>query len=124
MNRTKDIATWDNGQSDSSVGLRDDTSRPEFKYLYAVRDDIFDLDTPGCSAFFGINNIPHTSEVYDNFYQYVTVNLGNGYQTCSDTNTWSYTAQVDVDNPTNKVQLNSLSTSLITLPTTPHYQQR
>jgi len=123
MNRTADVSIWDNGQSDKQ-GLWDDTSPVVFRYLYSIADDIFDLDTPACSAFFGITDIPHTSEVYDNFYQYVTVNLGYGWQTCSDTNTWSYTARVDVDNPTNKVQLNSLSTSLIYLPSSPYYQER
>jgi hypothetical protein len=123
MKRTKLTATWDNGQSDSPAG-GDDTSFPQFKHLNPTNGDIFDLDTPGCSAVLSGTNIIQTAEVYEDFYEYVTVNLGNGDQTCSDTNTWSYTAQVDVDNPTNKVQLNSLSTSLITLPTTPHYSQR
>ena len=66
-------------------------------------------------------NINHNAETYDNFYQYVTVKLGGSAQTCSVVRTWSYAARVNDDNPTNKVQLNSLSTSLITLPTGPFY---
>lgn len=78
----------------------------------------------GCSVDLSGTTINHTAEVYDNFYEYATVNLGNGQQICSETNTWSYTAQVDVDATNNKVQLNAVSTSLITLPITPHYTTR
>jgi hypothetical protein len=126
MKRTRIVIAWDNGgspsQSDPPPGVYD-ANNPDSKYLNPVNGDIFGLDAPGCSTSLPLTTINHTAEVYDNFYQYVTVNLGNGDQTCSATNTWSYTAQVDVD-AINKVQLNSLSTSLITLPTSPHYPHR
>lgn len=84
---------------------------------------MFDLDAPGCSLWAG-TLITHTAEVYDNFYEYLTVNLGGVYQTCSDTNTWSYQVQVDLD-ATNKVQLNVLSLSLISpIPANSAYQRR
>lgn len=135
MKRTRVVIAWDNGGNYNSgvwesgptisnplPGV-DDANNADDKYLNPANGDIFGLDAPGCSEHFSGTFIIHTSECYDDFYQYVTVNLGNGDQTCSDTNTWSYTAQVDVD-ATNKVQLNALSTSLITLPTSPNYTHR
>jgi hypothetical protein len=122
MKRWRSIAAWDNGQS-ASPDAGDDTSPSDLKFLNPAKGDIFDLDTPGCSIFFG-TRIQRTAEVYDNFYQYVTVRLGGRETLCSDFRMWSYTAQVDVDNPTNKVQLNSIQSSLINLPTQPHYPQR
>jgi hypothetical protein len=135
MHRTKEVITWDNGGNYNSgfwtAGPSisnpppgaDDTSHAEWKYLNPTNGDIFDLDGPGCSVDLSGTNIIHTAEVYDNFFEYTTVNLGSAEQVCSTTNTWSYTAQVDID-ATNKVQLNSLSTSLITLPTTSNYTNR
>jgi hypothetical protein len=125
MKRTRIVIAWDNGGL-PSVSYpppgTDDTSPNSVKCLNPANGDIFDLDAPGCSVDLSGTTINHTAEVYANFFEYVTVNLG-GNQVCSDTNTWSYTAQVDVD-ATNKVQLNSLSTSLITLPTASQYTQR
>ena len=139
MKRTRVVIAWDNGgsylygstnnawQSQPAVynpppGVYD-ANNPTTKYLSPVNGDIFALDVPGCSIDIAGTGIFHTSEVYDNFYQYVTVNIGNVNITCSDTNFWSYEAQVDVD-ATNKVQLNSLTNSLITLPSSPHYTHR
>jgi len=130
LKRTAVAIAWDNsgsptyttGGSNPPSG-QDDTGGDYFKYLNTTNGDTFDLDWPACPIL--SSQIPnHTSEVYDNFYEYVTINLGSGDQLCSTTNTYSYTAQIDFDATTNKVQLNSLSASLITLPTTPHYTQR
>jgi hypothetical protein len=79
------------------------------------------LDVPGFSIdrFVSIN---HTAEVYDNFYEWVTIDLGQTEQVCSYTNTWNYQARIDVDATDNTVQLNSLSTGLINpLPTNSFY---
>ena len=125
MKRTKIKIAWDNGGLPSSSALppgADDTSPTFAKYLNPANGDIFDLDGPGCSNTLGLG-VNHTAELYENFYERVTVNLGGGDQTCSATNTWSYQAQVDVD-ATNKVEFNSLSTSSITIPTTSHYTHR
>ena len=126
MKRTRVVIAWDNGGSPAVLNPLPgeyDANNEDAKYLNPVKGDMFGLDAPGCAIDLSGTTIDHTAEVYDNFFQYVTVNFGNGDQICSNTNTWSYTAQVDID-ATNKVQLNSLSTSLITLPTTPHFQQR
>jgi hypothetical protein len=90
-------------------------------YVKPINGDIFDLDTPACSVYFG-KDVAHTAEIFENFYEYVTVNLGNGVQICSDTNNYSYMAQVDADAAV--VRTNVLSTSLITLPPGPYYQPR
>jgi len=129
MKRTVIAEFWDNGGSPSSTtggtilpSAQDDTGIPRVKYLNPIHGDIFDLDWPGCPSSFG-TNINHTAEIYGNFYEYVTVNLGSGDQLCSSTNTYSYEAQIDNDT-TNKVHLNSLSTSLITLTNSPYYTHR
>jgi hypothetical protein len=129
MRRTWISIFWNNGTNspfDITGGTippspENDTANSAFKSLYPTYGDIFDLDFPGCPDTFG-TNINHTAECYDNFYEYVTVNLGNGDQVCSSTNTYSYEAQIDGD--AGRVDLNSLSTSLITIPTVPHYTQR
>jgi len=119
MKRNRIVTSWDNGGRSTfnpAPGVYD-ASNPYTKALTPVNGAIFSTDTPGCSAVLPNITIDHTAEVYDNFYQFVTVDLGSGAQICSDTQTWSYTAIVDVDDPTNKVQLNTLSTSLINIPT-------
>lgn len=124
MNRIATAIGWINGGSPvvsyQPPGVVDD-SAAWFQFVSATNGEIFDLDGPGCPITGG-TNINHTAEVYDNYYEFVTVYLA-GYQACSDVGNFSYTAQVDVD-ATNKVQLNILSPLLIALPTTPHYTQR
>lgn len=118
---------WDNGgvPSNSNIPLgTNDNSFDESKFLSPATGVLFDLDTPGCSNMLPLTTIVHTSEYYANFYQYVTVNLGGGVQACSATNLWSYSARVDIGNPTNTIQLNSLSTSHITIPTNSFFQTR
>jgi hypothetical protein len=142
LRRTSIVVAWDNGGhyplnqygntngpwtsgpaiSNPSPGV-DDTSQPFAKYLIATNGDIFDLDAPGCSIDLAGTNIIHTAEVYDNFFEYATVNLGGHIQTCSTSNVWSYTAQIDIDS-TNEVPLNAVSASLITIPSSPHYSER
>jgi hypothetical protein len=127
LKRTTIGIGWDNGGESSSSAPppgENDTSPPQSESLTPINDDVFDLDTPGCSDVLPGTNIDHTAEVYDNFYEYLAVKLGNENRTCSTTNTWSYEARVDIDNLTNKVQLNSLSTSLIELPVNSYYQER
>jgi hypothetical protein len=80
-----------------------------FDYQHGV---FFDLDAPGFSGDLEGTQILDTAESYENFWQYVTVNLGNGDQTCSDLKTWSYESQINVDDG-NPVQLNQLSTAPI-----------
>jgi hypothetical protein len=126
MRRTRQVIAWDNGGSPTVVdpqGGKDDTSQSFAKYLNSKNEDMFDLDTPGCGYSDAGTYIDHTAEVYENYYEYVTVNLGSGSEVCSTTNTYSYTAQVDVD-ATNTVRLNLLSTSLINLPTNSFYTSR
>jgi hypothetical protein len=123
MKRTRIAIAWDNGGSPSVSNPpagTDDSGSGYFQYLTPNNGDIFDLDWPGCSFDLPGITINHTAELYCNFYEYVTVNLGNGNQTCSDTNTYSYEAQIDID-ATNKVQMNVLNTSLIALPTNSIY---
>jgi hypothetical protein len=127
MRRTVVCIFWDNGGSPSyrsggttPPSAQGDTGDPYYQYLYPINGDIFDLDWPGCPLGTAIN---HTGECYDNFYEYVTVNLMGIDEVCSTTNTWSYAARVDNDS-TNHVLLNALSTSLITLPTNSYFQSR
>jgi hypothetical protein len=125
MKRTRIVIAWDNGGSPSFSNPppgTNDTSGSFFKYLNPTNGEMFDLDAPGCSLTFQGTFILHTAECYDDFYEYVTINLGNGDQICSETNTWSYMAQVDGD--ASMVRTNVLSTSLITLPTTSYYTHR
>jgi hypothetical protein len=126
MARTRYMIAWDNGVnslSDPPQGVYD-ANNPDTKSLTPIYGAIFSLDAPGCSIFGPGTNIDHSAEVYGDFHQYVTVALGGTVQTCSVVQTWSYMARVDADNPTNKVQANYLSTSLITLPSTPYYSTR
>jgi len=130
LHRTAQFIAWNNGAltaSDTNNFTYDDTSSPE-----ALDEDprsgtstgqIYDLDGPGCPIIQG-TTVNHTSEVYDNFKECATLTLGGVEQPCSDTNTWSYSVQIDIDKSTNKVELNSLTTSLITIPTTSHYTPR
>lgn len=125
-NQTNGFLIWGPGPSldNPSPSGNDDTSHSYQKYLDSTNGLMFDLDAPGCSAVLLNTNIFLTSEAYDNFYEYVTVNFGNGAQVCSFTNTWSYESRVDDDGlTTNRVPLNSLSTSLISLPSTPYYSK-
>jgi hypothetical protein len=126
--RQLNFIAWDNG-----VLTVDNTN--SFTYVDAFAPDwmdldptltggnIYDLDAPSCPIHTGID-INHTSEVYDNFEEFATITLGGVEQPCSNTNTWSYEAQIDDDKTTNQVELNSVSTSLITLPSSPHYTTR
>jgi hypothetical protein len=126
--RHLEYIAWDNGiltavNTNSFTGV--DAFAPDWMDLdpTLTGGNIYDLDAPSCPILMGID-INHTSEVYDDFEEFATVTLGGVEQPCSNTNTWSYTAQVDADNPTNEVQLNSVSTSLISLPSSPHYTTR
>jgi len=125
MKRTTVAIGWDNGGSPSlktggtiPPSPADDTSTvAASQYLNPVNGDIFDLDFPGVIV------ITHTADTYENFYEYTTVNLGNGDQVCSSTNTYSYIGQVDGD--AGSVLTNVLSNSLIsTLPTSSIFSSR
>jgi hypothetical protein len=130
LHRHAQFIAWDNGllsASDTGDFTYDDTSASGWmdqnpKSGTSTRE-IYDLDAPGCPIYGG-TSINHTAEIYDNFKEFATVTLGGLEQPCSNTNTWSCTAQIDADKSTNKVELNSVTTSLITLPTTPHYSYR
>lgn len=94
----------------SAVG---DSGATLFQSLITTNGDIFDLDWPGCPL--GTNGILHTAECYDNFYEYVTLNLGDGDKVCSNTNTYSYESQINT-NAIPQAQVNLISTSLISIP--------
>jgi hypothetical protein len=114
---------WDNGLLTYTSGgaLEVDSSSSGAQYMDPTNGYTFDLDTPGCPYTLGATP-NHTSEVYDNLYEIVSVNLGGINQVCSSYGTFSYSAQIDFD--ATNVNLNSLSTSLINLPTTSYYSKR
>jgi hypothetical protein len=118
---------WDNGiQSIPSIPTGYyDAKNLDTKCLIPESGILFSLDAPACSANGNVRiNIEHTSELYANFYQYVTIRLGGVVKICSDMKNWSYEVQIDVDS-TNKVQANVLSPSLIDpLPTNSIYNTR
>jgi hypothetical protein len=127
MKRRVDVKAWDNGVSSFSQMGRPDVSAPAFvdedpKSGTSTRE-IYDVDAPGCSIGMPGTSINHTAEVYDNFTQFVTVTLDAEVQ-CSDDRLWSYTAWVDVDRASGKVEKNELRLSHIALPASSHYPTR
>ena len=67
--------------------------------------------------------IDHISETYLNFKEWAQVTL-DADERISDKENWSYEARVDVDKANNKVELNILRTSHITIPGAAHYAAR
>jgi hypothetical protein len=139
MRRTVTIKAWDNGghyvnetwQTGPSIDLsnfNDDSA------LFALdltptdtggKDKLYDADPPAVPT--ATVEMHHTSETYVNFTAWAEIDLDATYR-CTDKITYSYQGQVDFDaaNPTTcaEVGLNSLSTSTITIPTSPHYAHR
>jgi len=64
----------------------------------------------------------HTSEAWDNFWEWVTVNIKGNETTVSSEVAWSYTSWVDLDNSV--VNLNQVQVGHIALPQAPHYEKR
>lgn len=144
--RTVQAVAWDNGGH--YTNLNDDTTwaaGPSFQVPAGTNDTsdsdqldlnptsggsvdtIYDEDAPGCPVLRAANSgltIYHTSELYANFTQWVTVTLDTE-QKCSDNAYWSYQARVDVDQPVgSRIDLNELSTQLIDIPDAPFYDPR
>ena len=121
--------TWQAGFAEDSPVDTDDTSNPPQLDLDPSSknhlDKIYDVDAPGCPI--SIDPPKRTAEVYMNFYQRVTVDLGAGDVRCSlwDDGKWSYQAQIDMDKKgANKVDSNVLSSTFVTIPATPKYAKR
>src|SRR6266446_379416 len=116
-------ATWVAGPSVADND-KDDTSGREWTDLDPCSGisnrEIYDLDAPGCSVALAGTTIHHTSEYYGNFTQSVTVTLDTEVQ-CSEDKLWSYTAWVDADKATDKVENNQLSLLHIPIPGASHY---
>jgi hypothetical protein len=113
-----DPTTWAAGPSvQRAAGTDDTTNTPSLRDWDPTSggsvDTIYDTDAPGCSTALDGITIYHTSELYANFTQFVTVTL-DAEETCSDNAVWSYQAQVDVDKDAGKrIDLNKLDTALI-----------
>lgn len=87
------------------------------------------MDAPGCScsSALPLTTIYYTSEHYNNFTQYATVDLPGlaPNKKCSEDVIWSYEGRVDMDKAAgNRVEENKLRLSSITIPSTPHYSKR
>lgn len=127
MKRKATIKGYDNGVRVVDWTDHDDTSKAPWTDLDpksgSSTREIYDLDAPGCSIILSGTTINHTADIYDNFTQWAAVTL-DSEQRCSDEKTWSYTAQVDVDKATGKVEKNELSLSHITVPTSSKYTTR
>jgi hypothetical protein len=126
IKRKVTVKAWDNGVSSVDFTDHDDTSDAfaldvDPKSGTSTRE-IYDIDAPGCSTVLG-TTITHTSEVYANFTQHVTVSLDTETK-CSDDKTWSYVARVDVDKASGKVEQNDLSLSHVAIPGSPQYPHR
>jgi hypothetical protein len=120
MKRKKSKKAFDNGVRTRNVSNEDDTSHASWvdedpKSGTSTRE-IYDLDGPGCSNTKTGTAVDHTAELYQNFWQYVTVTLDSEEQ-CSDNQLWSYEAAVDVDKATGKVEANTLRLSHIEVDT-------
>ncbi len=123
-----DNTTWAAGPSVQKAAGSDDTSDAAQLDLDPTSggsvDTIYDEDAPGCSTALNGTTIYHTSELYANFTQFVTVTLDTE-TLCSDSAVWSYQAQVDGDKAAGaRIDLNKLDTQLITIPNAPHYAHR
>lgn len=123
-----DNTTWAAGPSSQAAAGADDTSNAPFSDLDPTSggsvDTIYDRDAPGCSNVLNGITIYRTSELYQNFTQFVTVTL-NAEETCSDNALWSYQARVDGDKAAGaRVELNKLDTKHIVIPAAPHYAKR
>lgn len=127
--RSYAVKAWDNAASSADFPAgTDDTSKPgaldiDPKSGTSTRE-IYDTDTPGCSVALTGITINHTSELYVNFTQWVTVTL-DAEAECSDFAPWSYRARVDGDKAVGqRVELNVLDISHYALPATPYYAAR
>jgi hypothetical protein len=130
LNRTREDVGWDNGghytgatwaagpsiqdaagTSDISAGGAD--SRTWDPTSGGKVDTIYTIDAPGCSCVLPGITINHTSEIYVNFTQWVSVTL-DAETICSSNAIWSYQAQVDGDKAAGKrIDLNKLDTAAI-----------
>jgi hypothetical protein len=77
MQRQVTSIAWENGSLISTTTLANDNSNEIFTYVKANNGDIFDLDTPGCPLNEIGTNVNHTAEIHENFFEYVSVNIGN-----------------------------------------------
>ncbi len=112
--------TWFAGPFANSNNVDDTSGGPAVDVNPAGNDKLFDLDVPGQkwpAAY-------HTGEQYGNFVQYVTIDVCGTKELCSNEVPWSYCSRIDYDKVTNKLELNELKTSHITLPESPHYSKR
>lgn len=139
--RTVNFLSYDNGghyendiwkDGPSSPGIADfpDGPDPRFSVLdpTITGGKIFNLDTPACSVVLGFD-IKHNSELYANFDQYATVNLGGQDPLrCSDIKLWRYWVRVNLDLlPANPVLMNDVekvANAHTPLPNGPHFTRK